>query len=1242
MVNEYIPSNLHLKKNNGVISITRCKKPTSLNVKSKLASRKVIFEDPLCLNDNDAISDGVMINNEVHHYNNGINDAVSDKIGLDLGYINDNNDLVDLKEKVQDLSTQLEEISKYARSSLNENDECFCHDLVGGKCLLPQNHLYTESSRLKTPPELWLSKPDCCQSCTVPCHVKADITNSTNSTNNLQTLHSHTDEERLQHNLSDIRHRLSLLQDNYAPKLLPTSSSTFERDIDEHLEEVNKQNISHKRSYNYPSSNQISSCQNKVKSMSNQKKSTNEQTLKPNKRSTTAEKRLQSYQQKPQCVPKQKLINSPYHKVKPTSNTTKCQNIVELSSVKNGNSPKTINDNDDPEITLNKLEKYLETSEIITDPKDEQKSETKICQQQTELDEAKEMVNELRSIYHEVKDLLLNVRNQINENKDLRSEQTEKVDTNIDPNVLLSNSQPVLTPGSLLPSIRLVMDYSGKTMTPTTDITQAISNLPDDPIVKASTALNELNRRRNNLENNLATLECSHNDQSIFGLLDLLSKDRSSAEKARIQAMINDAIDNVVHEKKLEHSKSSGRISRLSQPKSHLTSRLKVGKDTSSICSSPTRSRNVVELFDQPKLYSSDRSPSPVTLTAPWRLNRRRAKGPLYPRSINDPVRPRTAILRLSDENLSGISSSQGRMPRSSSKVVRFIDHQDNELSEPTELKQIHSNKHVNLQSKLLTKPTSGIIPLGMYQYSLSIPPNKISTKVDKAVGFTFKSNQLSKQPPNDANNLSQTELEDNILSRLVLQISEQLTKNTRHDQGIDTSSNENLQHLVEAALLERLGSILSPSSVSPSPTSQQQQQQQRLKTPCSSPERSNNLDLLHIPTPIDSINRSESPYSNDHFSRKSKTPEPVSKWQPYNPDEESIFKNPRLSPTNRRDISTPEPSFSLRSKLRSQSSSPVKQKSVMISPFPSSPQRYTSEKNVSEKPAEINSRSLHSSSTALINTRSSSFTEPFSLTAPDTFSDGMWLLDRSEGEAPYPVPYNRLKLIMSKMEPIQSSTRRNNSLTQTFSISKSTSSSSSSSSSITKHSKRDQISPGQFPNPLTTANRPGHNQINPLNNPLLHVLALKNSNHTNKYQLSHHDRNEVKKILTRLKQSRQYSNGIVHSPSLEWLASLSGSPLPQLSSSQTNVKSYQSKDDSTKSQADIVKKNGSSTLIDSETRQSVKQDYSNKTDHSISEGESAKMSMLRQVELVHSGDSDATTIDDEAYDDDFTGEQSN
>ncbi|VDP76179.1 unnamed protein product [Schistosoma mattheei] len=200
--------------------------------------------------------------------------------------------------------------------------------------------------------------------------------------------------------------------------------------------------------------------------------------------------------------------------------------------------------------------------------------------------------------------------------------------------------------------------------------------------------------------------------------------------------MINDAIEKVVHDKKSEkNNRSIGRISRLTQPKSQLTTQPKQMRDTSSSCSSPTRSRNVIDLFHQPKLYSTDRSPSPVTLTSPWRLNRRRAKRPLYPRSVNDPVRPRTAVLRLSDENLTGISSSQRRMQRSNSKVVRFSDHQNDETMESTtEPQQIQSNKYINMQAKIFTKPNSGIIPLGMYQYSLAIGPSKKYNKEDKVI----------------------------------------------------------------------------------------------------------------------------------------------------------------------------------------------------------------------------------------------------------------------------------------------------------------------------------------------------------------------------------------------------------------------------------------------------------------------------------------------------------------------------
>ncbi|CAH8680612.1 unnamed protein product [Schistosoma rodhaini] len=1270
MMNEYIPSNINLTKKNGMLTVTNGKKPTTTTtkVRSKLASRKVIFEDPLCLNDKEIVADELLVQKEADYLsdNHNINSVISNKTGGNLESINDDTELVDLKEKVQDLSVQLEEICKYSRSHLNENDACFCHDLVGGKCLLPKNRFNTDSPRLSTPPKTWFSKPDCCQSCTVPCCVKAN-SSSTNLLNNPEKLL--TDEELLQDNLNDIRHRLSLLQDNYAPKQLPSSvSNKIERDIDEHLEKLNKENSIQKQYRHSPTNQKLTNKTIKGKSITDQKRSVDHQSLNSKTNPTTTKKQFELNQQQNKKIPKEKFIHSSHNKLKLPNNKLKCENLLKsLNEKKDNNLTKTIiydNDYDDPEMTLNKLEKYLETSDMIIDSKVED-LKTKNAQQETKLDETKEMVNELRSVYQEIKDLLLNVRNRIDENNNMKLEQTEKIDTDTNSNILLSHSQPVLTPGSLLPSIRLAMEYSGKTISPTNDITQLISNLPDDPLVKASTELYELNRRRNNLENNLAALESSHNDQSIFGLLDLLTKDKSSVEKARIQAMINDAIDKVVHDKKSEkQTKFIGRISRLTQPKSQLTTQPKQMRDTSSSCSSPTRSRNVIDLFHQPKLYSTDRSPSPITLTSPWRLNRRRAKRPLYPRSINDPVRPRTAVLRLSDENLTGISSLQRRMPRSNSKVVRFIDHQNDETIESTtEPQQIHSNKFNNMQSKIFTKPNSGIIPLGMYQYSLSTVPSKkyekedklISTDIsgllhEKGTGFHFQSNQSFEQPSNNSNVLSRTELEDNILSRLVLQISDQLTKN--QSQSHDTSSKENLRHLVETALLERIGSMLSPASASPNPTNQllHPEQQQRLKTPSSSPDRTSHLGLPDIPTPMDSITKSELPYPDDLVHTKSKTPEPLPNWQPYNPDEESIFRNSRSPPTNPRYISTPEPSFAdnhnLRSKLRSQSSSPIKQKSVMISPFPPSPQKYPSEKNVSEKSTEFNSQSLNSNSTALIDTKSSSFTEPFSLTAPDTFSDGMWLLDRSEGEAPYPVPYNKLKLIMSNMEPIRSSTtRRNNSLTQTFSLSKSTSNSSTSSSFNNIKLKQDEISPGQLPNVLTNIKQHSNNkQINPLNNPLLHLLALKNSNQIKRNQLSHNEQKEMNKLLNQLRQIRPYptNDSMVHSPSLEWLANLSGNSLSQLNLNQIkNVKNCQTKTNLLNSSNNKLKIE-SSTSIDDKLKQSIKQDHSNKLNHSTNETDSSKISMLRQVELVHSDDSEATTIDDETYEDDFTGEQTN
>ncbi|CAH8627196.1 unnamed protein product [Heterobilharzia americana] len=1049
-----------------------------------------------------------------------------------------------------------------------------------------------------------------------------------------------------QDHMNDIKRRLSLIQNNYANKVLPPTSSKAERDIDEHLEKINQQNISHRQFHALPQTQTSGHRSNTMKSVMNQKLLPGQRSKKSNIKSKLSDRQLESSQRNNSFL-KQKQVISSNSKLKTTDSISKPKNQLELTNMRPKSSTNIIGDNiDDPEITLNKLQSYLGNSDIVLNPK-VQEFEDKRCDEEPMLNETKEMVNELRTIYHEVKELLLNVRNQVTERPDMKSVPTEN-GVNMDPGSLLSNSQPVLSPGSLLPSIRLAMEYSGKSMTPSNEISQIISNLPDDPLVKATTALIEVNRRRNNLENNLATLESSNTDQSIFGLLDLMSKDKSSADKARIQAMINDAIDKVAQEKKHEYLISTGRMSRpstkiITQTKSR--SRATVD-ETSRPYSSPSKSRNVIELFDQPKICSTDRSPSPVTLTSPWRLNRRRAKRPLYPRSVNDPVRPRTAVLRLSDENLAGISSPRGRISRSNTKVVRFMDDQFNGPAESIESQKVfnpRSDQLIEMQMTGSNKPVLGIIPLGMYQYSLSIPSKQVYEQVNKnlyGVQTKVDSQGVVFEQLNQSNNT--LDVQNNI--------SDQLNKNQPQTQ--DTSSKEDLQQLVEAALLERLGSILPPSPDNRNVSAQYQ----RVDTPLSSPERSSRIDAPSIRTPTDSPHRSELPYPVGHVGVETKGLDPAPKWQPYNPDEESIFKNAGSPTTDRRNISTPDPSFvdnsSLRSRMRSHSSSPVKQKSVILSPIPLSSRNRISERNISEKSVDIVSGSRTSNSSVVDGMKSSSTSEPFSLTAPDTFSDGVWLLDRSEGEAPYPTSYNKVKLTMSKMEPIQSSTRRNNSLTLTFSISRSTSSinsstSSSSSSKYSKtHSQEEQISPGEFPNALT-ANRLHRNQINPLNNPMLHVLALKNSKQFNRNQLSQNERKELKKLKTQLEQNRKPVNGIVHSSSLEWLANLSGSPLPSL-----NV-NHQSKVNLTKSKPKVdIKVNDESSTSIGEVRQIVssqepiKQSATIETNHSISEAET-KMSMLRQVELVHSDDdndddSDATTINEEAYDeDDLVGEHS-
>lgn len=64
--------------------------------------RKVIFEDPLCLNDKDIITDELLVQKEADYLSNNhnINNDFSNKTGCNLENINDDIELIDLKGKV--------------------------------------------------------------------------------------------------------------------------------------------------------------------------------------------------------------------------------------------------------------------------------------------------------------------------------------------------------------------------------------------------------------------------------------------------------------------------------------------------------------------------------------------------------------------------------------------------------------------------------------------------------------------------------------------------------------------------------------------------------------------------------------------------------------------------------------------------------------------------------------------------------------------------------------------------------------------------------------------------------------------------------------------------------------------------------------------------------------------------------------------------------------------------------------
>ncbi|GAA52398.1 hypothetical protein CLF_107993 [Clonorchis sinensis] len=251
---------------------------------------------------------------------------------------------------------------------------------------------------------------------------------------------------------------------------------------------------------------------------------------------------------------------------------------------------------------------------------------------------------------------------------------------------------------------------------------------------------------------------------------------------------------------------------------------------------------------------------------------------------------------------------------------------------------------------------------------------------------------------------------------------------------------------------------------------------------------------------------------------------------------------------------------------------------------------------------------------------------EVFSLTLPNTFSDGVWLIDRSEGEAPLHVTSEAMQMLAGHLES-------NLVMPRSQSVSSETEPESDTSV-LLRHQRSD----GEIPTSGPLLLR-GLRSEDPLTNPLLHLMALQQSSGFDIFKLSERDRKPVMKTnallrrhekVSRTAQSPQNSYGQApthpaesspglvkpvnmigasegddgeESKMLEWLQSLAGSPANR--TVQSSHKSPPSKPSTTAPDAN-------------------------------------KVPMLSGVEMVHSDDSDATEADvaeEEAYEDDYEPE---
>ncbi|KAF8569330.1 hypothetical protein P879_03644 [Paragonimus westermani] len=209
------------------------------NAKHKLASRQVIFTD---LSD-DHISTGENKWEKARSSSRQLNLQCEPKVDVDrvTTMVEPNlqpNRTFDLREQVEDLSAQLEELNRITRGCLTHPRECFCQDCKRSPPSANQSSRPRDTVPA-TPPLVNLTEPtDCCVSCLVPCALKANQQTSGMDLdwNSSQINHLQDRQYSLQNQLSQMNERLTAMQDRCTTKdttvgLVPSR----EMDVDEHL-----------------------------------------------------------------------------------------------------------------------------------------------------------------------------------------------------------------------------------------------------------------------------------------------------------------------------------------------------------------------------------------------------------------------------------------------------------------------------------------------------------------------------------------------------------------------------------------------------------------------------------------------------------------------------------------------------------------------------------------------------------------------------------------------------------------------------------------------------------------------------------------------------------------------------------------------------------------------------------------------------------------------------------------------